>query len=83
MIQRSINANLASYPSKDRPFIQKYSSHPFLDVECNKGLAFDSILSQLAEKERGGNVMALATQKMIILPLENQIPQSEYVLIQD
>ena len=50
MIERSINANLASNPSKDRPFIQTYSSHPFLDVygvECNKGLAFDSVLSQL------------------------------------
>ena len=62
MIQRSINANLASHPSKDRPFIQKYSSHPFLDVygvECNKGLAFDSVLSQLKEMERGTNVMYL------------------------
>ena len=63
MIQRSINANLASYPlSKDRPFIQKYSSHPFLDVygvECNKGLAFDSVLSQLKQEERGVNVMYL------------------------
>jgi HAD superfamily hydrolase (TIGR01484 family) len=62
MIQRSINANLASHPSKDRPFIQKYSSHPFLDVngvECNKGLAFDIILSHLDEKERASNVLYL------------------------
>jgi HAD superfamily hydrolase (TIGR01484 family) len=61
MIQRSINANLASYPSKDRPFIQIYSSHPFLDVygvECNKGLAFDGVLSQLKQEERQ-NVMYL------------------------
>ena len=62
MIQRSINANLASYPlSNDRPFIQKYSSHPFLDVygvECNKGLAFDNVLSQLKQEERA-NVMYL------------------------
>jgi hypothetical protein len=30
MIQRSINANLATnLPSKYRPFIQTYSSHPF------------------------------------------------------
>ena len=62
MIQRSINANLASYPlSKDRPFIQKYSSHPFLDVygvECSKGLAFDNVLSQLKQEERA-NVMYL------------------------
>ena len=63
MIERSINTNLATnLPSKDRPFIQTYSSHPFLDiygVECNKGLAFDSVLSQLKEKERGTNVMYL------------------------
>jgi HAD superfamily hydrolase (TIGR01484 family) len=61
MIQRSINANLASYQSKDRPFIQIYSSHPFLDVygvECNKGLAFDGVLSQLKQEERQ-NVMYL------------------------
>ena len=61
MIQRSINANLASYPSKDRPFIQTYSSHPFLDVygvECNKGLAFDNVLSQLKQEERA-NVIYL------------------------
>jgi HAD superfamily hydrolase (TIGR01484 family) len=62
MIQRSINANLATYPlSKDRLFIQNYSSHPFLDVygvECNKGLAFDSVLSQLKQEERA-NVMYL------------------------
>jgi hypothetical protein len=88
MIERSINTNLATnLPSKDRPFIQKYSSHPFLDVygvERNKGLAFDSILSQLRQEGRGGgNVMYLVTQKMIILPLENQISQLEYVLMQD
>jgi hydroxymethylpyrimidine pyrophosphatase-like HAD family hydrolase len=62
MIQRSINANLATYPlSKDRLFIRNYSSHPFLDVygvECNKGLAFDSVLSQLKQEERA-NVMYL------------------------
>ena len=62
MIQRSINTNLATnLPSKDRPSIQEYSSHPFLDVygiECNKGLAFDSVLSQLKQEERA-NVMYL------------------------
>jgi hypothetical protein len=62
-IQRTINANLApNLSSKDRPCIQKYSSHPFLDIygiECNKGLAFDSVLSQLEEKDRGTNVMYL------------------------
>jgi hypothetical protein len=62
-IQTSINANLVTNSSsKDRPFIQKYSSHPFLDVygvECNKGIAFDIVLSQLKQEERGGNVMYL------------------------
>jgi HAD superfamily hydrolase (TIGR01484 family) len=63
MIQRSINTNLASnISSKSRPFIHIYSSHPFLDVygvECNKGLAFDSILLHLEEKDEGANVMYL------------------------
>jgi hypothetical protein len=63
MTERSFNTNLATnLPSKDRPFIQTYSSHPFLDVygvECNKGLAFDSVLSQLKSEERGANVMYL------------------------
>jgi HAD superfamily hydrolase (TIGR01484 family) len=63
IIQRSLNANLApNFSSKDRPFIQKYSSHPFLDiygVECNKGLAFDNVISQLEEKERVTNVIYL------------------------
>jgi len=60
MIQRSINANLApNTSSKNRPFIQIYSSHPFLDVygvECNKGIAFDNILSHLEERVGGGGV---------------------------
>jgi hydroxymethylpyrimidine pyrophosphatase-like HAD family hydrolase len=55
MIERCINTNLATnLPSKDRPFLQTYSTHPFLDmygVECNKGLAFDSVLSQLKQEE--------------------------------
>jgi HAD superfamily hydrolase (TIGR01484 family) len=63
VIQRTINANLATNsPSKYRPFIQTYSSHPFLDVygvECDKGLAFDNVISQLKQKEREGNVMYL------------------------
>ena len=63
-IQRSINThNLASNIfSKNRPFIQVYSSHPFLDVygvECNKGLAFDSILLHLEKKDGGANVIYL------------------------
>jgi hypothetical protein len=63
MIQRSINANLApNSSSKNRPFIQIYSSHPFLDVygvECNKGIAFDNILSHLEERVGGVNIMYL------------------------
>ena len=63
MIERSINTNLATnLPSKDRPFIQTYSSHPFLDVygiECNKGLAFDNVLSHLEEEGRVMNVVYL------------------------
>jgi hypothetical protein len=56
------NANIApNLSSRDRLFIQKYSSHPFLDVygvKCNKGLAFDSVLSHLEEKkERGTNII--------------------------
>jgi hydroxymethylpyrimidine pyrophosphatase-like HAD family hydrolase len=62
MIQKSANANLIpNLSSKDRPFIQSYSSHPFLDVygvECDKDLAFDNVLSQLAEKG-GTNVIYL------------------------
>jgi HAD superfamily hydrolase (TIGR01484 family) len=64
IIQKSLNANLSSNVlSKDRPLIVTYSSHPFLDVygvECNKGLAFDRVLSHLEQKkERGTNVMYL------------------------
>jgi predicted mannosyl-3-phosphoglycerate phosphatase (HAD superfamily) len=59
-----MNANLRpNLSSKDRPFIQRYSSHPFLDVygvECNKGLALDNVLSQLKKKEeRRTSVMYL------------------------
>jgi HAD superfamily hydrolase (TIGR01484 family) len=64
LIQRNINANLTTTnsPPKCRPFILTYSSHPLLDiygVECNKGLAFDNVLSQLKQRERVGNVMYL------------------------
>jgi HAD superfamily hydrolase (TIGR01484 family) len=62
-IQRGINTNLSSNTSsKNRPFMQVYSSHPFLDVygvECDKGLAFDSILSHLKGKDGGANIMYL------------------------
>ena len=59
-IQSSINANRPNLASKNQPFIQSYSSHPFLDVygmECNKGLALDNVLSQLEETGRGTNVI--------------------------
>jgi hypothetical protein len=64
MIQKSVNANLTpDMSSKDQPFILSYSSHPFLDVyglECDKGLAFDNLLSQLNKgEERGMNVLYL------------------------
>jgi HAD superfamily hydrolase (TIGR01484 family) len=63
MIQKSINANLIPNLSfKDRPFIQSYSSHPFLDVyglECDKGLAFDNVLSNVEKRERKTNIMYL------------------------
>jgi HAD superfamily hydrolase (TIGR01484 family) len=64
IIQKSINVNLSpNVSSKDRPLIVTYSSHPFLDVygvECNKGLAFDHVLSHLEQKkERETNVMYL------------------------
>ena len=64
IIQRSIKTHslAPNIFSKNRPFIQTYSSHPFLDVygvECNKGLAFDNILLHLKEQDRGANVMYL------------------------
>jgi HAD superfamily hydrolase (TIGR01484 family) len=61
IIQKSVNANTRNLFFKDQPFIQSYSSHPFLDVygvNCDKGLAFDSVLSQLEEK-RETNVIYL------------------------
>lgn len=62
-IQTSIDANLKSNLLTDRPFIQSYTSHPFLDVygtNCDKGLAIDNILSYLEKKDRRGtNIMYL------------------------
>jgi hydroxymethylpyrimidine pyrophosphatase-like HAD family hydrolase len=64
IIQKVINANIApDLSSKHKPFIQKYSSHPFLDiygVDCNKSLAFDSVLLHLEDmRETGTNVIYL------------------------
>jgi hydroxymethylpyrimidine pyrophosphatase-like HAD family hydrolase len=63
IIERCINTNLAqNLSSKDHPFIQTYSNHPFLDVygvECNKGLAFDNVSSHLEQEGKIANVMYL------------------------
>jgi hydroxymethylpyrimidine pyrophosphatase-like HAD family hydrolase len=63
IIERCINTNLAqNLSSKDHPFIQTYSNHPFLDVygvECNKGLAFDSVSSHLEQEGKIANLMYL------------------------
>jgi HAD superfamily hydrolase (TIGR01484 family) len=44
-------ANLRKPPAPVDIYIQKYSVHPFVDlysVECNKGMAFDTVISELA-----------------------------------
>jgi HAD superfamily hydrolase (TIGR01484 family) len=56
-IQTSIDAKLKSNLLRDRPFIQSYTSHSFLDVygtNCDKGLAIDNILSYFEKKDRRG-----------------------------
>jgi HAD superfamily hydrolase (TIGR01484 family) len=64
IIQNSISVILSPnvFP-KDRSLIVTCYGHPFLDVygvECNKGLAFDHVLSHLEQKgERRANVMYL------------------------
>jgi hypothetical protein len=43
-------ANLNKAPLAMGVYIQKYSEHPFVDIysiECNKGVAFDTIISEL------------------------------------
>ena len=38
-------------------FVQKYSQHPFFDIysaECNKGMAFDIVVSELAKESIDG-----------------------------
>jgi haloacid dehalogenase-like hydrolase len=45
-------ANLNKPPVPVGIFVQKYSTHPFIDIygiECNKGLAFDTVISELAD----------------------------------
>lgn len=45
-------ANLRKPPVPVDIYIQKYSTHPFIDIygiECNKGLTFDTVISELAD----------------------------------
>jgi HAD superfamily hydrolase (TIGR01484 family) len=44
--------SLTSYTPNQWPFIQTYSTHPFVDVyavKCNKGSAFDQVFSELSK----------------------------------
>jgi HAD superfamily hydrolase (TIGR01484 family) len=46
-----IIANLKKSPAPVDIYLQKYSEHPFVDIysiECNKGIAFDTVISELA-----------------------------------
>lgn len=50
-------ANLNKAPLAMGVYIQKYSEHPFVDIysiECNKGIAFDTIISELGYISLGG-----------------------------
>lgn len=43
-------ANLKKPPVSIDTYVQKYSEHPFIDIysiECNKGIAFDTVISEL------------------------------------
>jgi HAD superfamily hydrolase (TIGR01484 family) len=45
-------ANLGKPPAPVDIYVQKYSMHPFIDlysIECNKGMAFDIVISELAD----------------------------------
>ena len=63
----SMVANLRREPVPVNVYVQKYSTHPFIDVysiECNKGMAFDTVISQLTEDDDNtsidcGNVLYL------------------------
>jgi HAD superfamily hydrolase (TIGR01484 family) len=47
----SMVANLKKSPVPVDIYVQKYSEHPFVDIysiECNKGIAFDTVISELA-----------------------------------
>lgn len=50
MIERKIQSSSICQSSIQVPYVQTYSSHPFIDVysvRCNKGLAFDTTISEL------------------------------------
>ena len=50
-------ANLNKAPLAMGVYIQKYSEHPFVDIysiECNKGVAFDTIISELGYRSIDG-----------------------------
>jgi trehalose-6-phosphatase len=47
----SMIANLKKPPVPVDIYVQKYSTHPFIDIystECNKGIAFDIVISELS-----------------------------------
>jgi trehalose-6-phosphatase len=53
----SMVANLKKPPVPVDIYIQKYSEHPFVDIystECNKGIAFDTVISQLRYASANG-----------------------------
>lgn len=53
----SMVANLNKPPVPIDIYVQKYSKHPFVDiysVECNKGIAFDTVISELPHASAQG-----------------------------
>lgn len=56
LISRMV-ANLKKPPIPVDVYVQKYSTHPFVDlysVKCNKGIAFDTVISELRNKSVDG-----------------------------
>lgn len=52
-----IVANLKKSPVPTDIYVQKYSEHPFVDIysiECNKGIAFDTVISELPDASAHG-----------------------------
>ena|SRR5215207_1970686 len=53
----SIVANLKKPPVPVHIYVQKYSTHPFVDLystECNKGMAFDTVIAELGYASANG-----------------------------